>query len=189
MMWFLSSNFLQTQIQMTDGDCSIFKLLGRGVNRKRLMCFDSESPVFKFLRRSVYEAINNASNRMFIAFITRKALMRECFSLYRVRISNNLTSMEQNPRQVNNKVKLFLLFNFAGDDLTVSHLHDKRMQNFFSNSKQDLWETTIPSTHFLQLVWWGEGRVGVRRHYQETCIILYQNFTINLWLYDLCEWN
>ena len=124
---------------MIDGDCSIFKLLGRGVNRKHLMCFHSESPVFQFIRRSGYEAINNASigDNVFIVFITRKALMRECFSLYRVRISNNLTRMEQNLRQVNNKVNLFRLFNFAGDDLTVAHFHDKRMQNSISNSEQD----------------------------------------------------
>ena len=64
--------------------------------------------------------------------------MRECFSLYRVRISNNLTRMEQNLGQVNNKVKLSRLSNFAGDDLTVSNFHDKRMKNSISNSKQDL---------------------------------------------------
>ena len=44
--------------------------------------------------------------------------------------------MKQNPRQVNNKLKLFLLFNFTGDDLTVPHFQNKRMQN--SILKQDL---------------------------------------------------
>ena len=103
---------------MTDDDCCVFKLLGRGVNRNHLLCFHSENSVFKFLWRSVDEAINNASIRItflyIVAFITPKAQMPECFSLYRVRISNNRTRMEQNPRQVNNKLKLFLLINFAG---------------------------------------------------------------------------
>ena len=104
------------------------------VTFRLLLLYLSRMPI-KLLKKKKKK---NIGDNVFIVFITRKALKRECFSLYRVRISNNLTRMEQNLRQVNNKVNLFLLFNFARVDLTVAHFHDKRMQNSISNSKQDL---------------------------------------------------
>ena len=65
------------------------------------MRFQSENSAFKFLCRSVYEAINNASVRItlstylyIIAFVTCKALMPRFFSLHRVRLSNNVSRRE-----------------------------------------------------------------------------------------------
>ena len=44
--------FLKRKSKMT-GDCCVFKLLRRTVDGKQLMCFQSETSVFKFLRRRV----------------------------------------------------------------------------------------------------------------------------------------
>ena len=40
--------------------------------------------------------------------------------------------MDKNPRQVNNKLKLLFILDFAEDDLTVLHFQNKRMQNSIS---------------------------------------------------------
>ena len=67
--------------------------------------------------------------------------------------------MEQNPRQVNNKLKLFRLFNFAGDDFTVSHFHDKRMLNSISKHARSLRnDNTIYTLPSVGMVGGGEGR-------------------------------
>ena len=55
--WFPWLDFPQTQIQNHLQCCRVFKCLRRSVDGKHLMCFQSETSVHKFLRRSVDGAL------------------------------------------------------------------------------------------------------------------------------------
>jgi len=51
---------------MTGGDCCVFKSLWRSVDGKHLMRLQSETSVFKFLRRSVGETSEVSIHLLFV---------------------------------------------------------------------------------------------------------------------------